>query len=238
MKTVIKSIFILALIMFAAQTSQAGPQMKIEPPTFDFGYVPQQAKVTHQFWLKSVGDDMLKIISVKPGCGCTKAPLDKKEIVVGDSARLEIIFDTKKYKGKMMKSTRIQTNAEEKPVMLRFSARGITDENRATLPIMIDPPVLRFDPGDTDNGGQLQFKITNKSDQDIEFKIIDSPERWCKVQLPPTISPGQTASGRVTLRNTETVKKFAKSFTIELNDKRKTRFTMPLVGNSGEVGGK
>ena len=34
---------------------------------FDFGFVPQDSKVSHTFWIKSGGPDTLKIVRVKPG---------------------------------------------------------------------------------------------------------------------------------------------------------------------------
>lgn len=62
---VITIVFILALLL-AAQVL-AVPKMVIPNDTFNFGFAPQSAKVSHVFWLKSVGDDTLKILDVKPG---------------------------------------------------------------------------------------------------------------------------------------------------------------------------
>jgi hypothetical protein len=45
----------------------AGPKMTIGENEFDFGYVPQASKVSHDFWLHSTGDSTLKIIKVNPG---------------------------------------------------------------------------------------------------------------------------------------------------------------------------
>ncbi len=45
----------------------AAPRMTISDSLFDFGYVPQNAKVSHVFWLYSTGDDTLKVIKVSPG---------------------------------------------------------------------------------------------------------------------------------------------------------------------------
>ena len=42
---------------------------KLELPEtdFDFGYTPQNSKVSHIFWLSNIGEDSLEIINVKPG---------------------------------------------------------------------------------------------------------------------------------------------------------------------------
>lgn len=44
-----------------------GAQLTIDEPEFVFGYAPQHSKVSHVFWLKSTGDDTLRILSVRPG---------------------------------------------------------------------------------------------------------------------------------------------------------------------------
>lgn len=45
----------------------AGAKLTIPQPEFDFGYVPQASKISHDFWLYSTGDDTLKILKVNPG---------------------------------------------------------------------------------------------------------------------------------------------------------------------------
>lgn len=45
----------------------AAPRLIIPETEFDFGFVPQNAKVSHVFWLYSAGTDTLKIVKVNPG---------------------------------------------------------------------------------------------------------------------------------------------------------------------------
>jgi hypothetical protein len=45
----------------------AAPRLEIPEPEFDFGFVPQNVKISHVFWLHSAGTDTLKIIKVNPG---------------------------------------------------------------------------------------------------------------------------------------------------------------------------
>ncbi len=44
-----------------------GPQLTIKQDSFDFGIVPQHAKVSHTFWLYSTGDQPVEILRVVPG---------------------------------------------------------------------------------------------------------------------------------------------------------------------------
>ena len=45
----------------------SAPRLTIPETEFDFGYVPQNAKISHDFWLYSEGTDTLKILQVNPG---------------------------------------------------------------------------------------------------------------------------------------------------------------------------
>ncbi|MBI5868704.1 MAG: hypothetical protein HZB43_10550 [candidate division Zixibacteria bacterium] len=55
----------------APDTAKAAPirKAKIDVPqtTFNFGYVPQNSSISHVFWVKSVGEDTLRITDVRPG---------------------------------------------------------------------------------------------------------------------------------------------------------------------------
>lgn len=44
-----------------------GPYMSIPDSAFNFGFAPQNSKITHTFWLHSLGTDTLRIIRVAPG---------------------------------------------------------------------------------------------------------------------------------------------------------------------------
>ncbi len=64
-----RKIWLLAVIIVLLLSSQiiAVPKMFLPEDSFDFGFVPQSSKVSHVFWIKSVGDDSLKILKVRPG---------------------------------------------------------------------------------------------------------------------------------------------------------------------------
>lgn len=49
------------------QESNYKGKMELLETDFDFGYVPQNSRISHIFWIKNVGEDSLEIINVKPG---------------------------------------------------------------------------------------------------------------------------------------------------------------------------
>lgn len=60
------AIAILAASLWAVPCWSA-PRLTLPESAFNFGFVPQNAKVSHEFWLHSTGDDLLKILKVVPG---------------------------------------------------------------------------------------------------------------------------------------------------------------------------
>jgi archaellum component FlaG (FlaF/FlaG flagellin family) len=63
----IKGLFLTATLVFiSCSFSQAGtPKIEFSERIWDFGRIPQNSTVTHIFWIKNVGSDTLKGISVK-----------------------------------------------------------------------------------------------------------------------------------------------------------------------------
>ena len=60
-------ITVFAGLLLMVGTALAAPRMEIPLSEFNFGYAPQNSKVSYVFWLHSVGDDTLRIEKVVPG---------------------------------------------------------------------------------------------------------------------------------------------------------------------------
>ena len=222
----IGAVAILSLVGLASQPS-AGPKLTIKQSTFNFGFVPQNSKVAHVFWLHSTGDDTLKIIDVIPGCGCTKAPLEEDKLPPGDSTRLEVVFDTKNYIGQISKSPRIETNEGREAHSVQFDC-VVKMQPDSTRPIIIKPYKLDFVQVEGRPHKEFPFSISNVSDREISMTIVDFPEQFATIDLPRSIKAGETVQGKANLRPEMADKEIEKSFTLQLGDGSRSRFTIPL----------
>lgn len=63
----ITALFVILAIFILSSLAMALPKMYLSQDQFNFGYIPQNSKVSHVFWIKSVGEDSLKILKVVPG---------------------------------------------------------------------------------------------------------------------------------------------------------------------------
>lgn len=231
MKSKLTKALLSLLTMFVlfgiALTVSAGPEIEIAEDEFSFGIAPQHARVSHVFWIKSVGDDTLRITKIVPGCGCTKVPLDKTVLAPGDSTRLEVIFSTRNYTGKVTKAPKIYTNASEERSMVRIYTQVVPKPD-TTRPIVIMPYKLDVTKRFGKAGDQVKFSIKNVSDKPVGMKTIDQPEGYWSLNLPDMIGAGESVQVVLTANESAVVKRYEKSFTIELDDEAKTRFTVPV----------
>ena len=135
----------LALPATAAVSAQVSkgqqPRIEVSSDYFYFGYMPTNAIVQHLYWIRNTGSDTLRIVSVKPGCGCTTAPLSKDAIAPGDSAQLKVVFDSKNMVGKMVKDIDIFSNDPNKPsTVVKFFAVVNSEHDKVSA----EPNVFRI----------------------------------------------------------------------------------------------
>jgi hypothetical protein len=45
----------------------ASPQISVPETHWDFGNVPLNSVISHDYWIRNIGTDSLKIIEVRPG---------------------------------------------------------------------------------------------------------------------------------------------------------------------------
>ncbi len=148
-------------------------------------------------------------------------------LAVGDSTWLEIIFSTKTYKSKVTKRPRISTN-EGQPDKHVTIAATVTPRPDSTYPIRISPYKLDLSQFSEKLIDEAEFTITNVSDQELELALAADLPEYAEIELPESIGPGDSETARVTLKEEAHDESFEKSFTIEVSDEIKSRFTIPI----------
>jgi phospholipid N-methyltransferase len=225
---------VIGLLALSALTGSAlgAPRLAVVENSFDFGAIPSGQIVTHVFWLKSAGEDTLKILETKPGCGCTKAPLEKTALAPGDSTYLEVIFDSKKFSNRVTKSVRITTNESAQPQLVQFTAQ-IEDTVSGGLPLAIAPRVL--DVSVDGKAVNQTMTLTNRTDQVLPLRLVEWPREYLTVNLPAALAPRQTVRAAIILTSVAVSGPFNKSFTFETGEKNGTRYTVPVVHEDGTL---
>ncbi|MCU4175411.1 DUF1573 domain-containing protein [Carboxylicivirga sp. N1Y90] len=76
----------------------------------NFGTIKHGDVVGYQFSCVNTGTEPVRILDVKKGCGCTDVKYPEQPVLAGDSAVVELIFDTKGWQGRQVKQVTVLTN--------------------------------------------------------------------------------------------------------------------------------
>lgn len=148
-------------------------------------------------------------------------------LAVGDSTNLEIIFSTKKYKGRQTKRPVIKTNEGTGDQKVTIIAHIVTRPD-STYPVVIQPYKLDLSQFTEKIRDKITFTISNVSDEKLECTLVSMPVGMFDLKLPKSIGPGEKEEVVLKLIGEATKKSFNKSITIEFNDEKASRFTIPV----------
>ncbi len=228
MSRLTKPIFAFLLTFFLVGTAFAGPKLQIPETTFNFGRVPQQVIVTHGFWLKSVGDDTVRITSINTGCGCTRVPLEDSTIAPGDSLQLQIVLNTGRYRGYVSKKPQFTSNAAEQPTVLHIYAETITDPNETTL-VAVRPVVLDLSQHSAEPVTTGTISLKNTAGEIVNVTPTDTSSQEFTVSVPDSIPTGESGDIVVTLNDSAIDTSFARSITIEVtSSSERATYSIPV----------
>lgn len=122
-----KQLLTLSFILFSFFNSfSQKSEIVFETPEYNFGDILEnKGKVSHKFSFTNNGKESIRILTVKPSCGCTTPNWSKDEIKPGKKG-----FIIAEY------------NPKGRPGVFRKSLSVITNDNRRSL-IFIKGKVVR-----------------------------------------------------------------------------------------------
>jgi hypothetical protein len=216
--------FVLILAALIPVIALAGPQITIPEKHWDYGFVPQNAVLTHTYLIKNIGDDTLRITEVKPGCSCTAAPIQKQILPPGDSTSVELIFNPKHSRGTATKNAQINSND---PVngseRIDFTCIIYADSGYFR-PVKVNPSKLEF----SSKNPRFNVVIQNDTGSALELKLVETlpPDLRLKIKN-NVISVGK--KGEITLewKGMEPEYDIERVLTFDTNTELVPRFTIP-----------
>ena len=122
-----KQLLTISFILFSFFNSfSQKSEIVFETPEYNFGDIQEnKGKVSHKFSFTNNGKESIRILTVKPSCGCTTPNWSKDEIKPGKKG-----FIIAEY------------NPKGRPGVFRKSLSVITNDNRRSL-IFIKGKVVR-----------------------------------------------------------------------------------------------
>jgi hypothetical protein len=207
----------------------AASGIEVVDAAFDFGNVPFGSIVTHTVKLINHSDSILHITNVHPGCGCTQIPLRKKEVPVGETLEVALVLNTSKLtRGKFSKSPEIFTdNVQTSKITVKLSGFNYGPGDLTNL-IRVNPETVAFKNGLAE--AEIEVDIVNRDTREAFAGLITRPDSsHYRVKMPARpIAGGSSDKIKIRLNPNRKDSDFRESFTISLNDSRRTRYTIPV----------
>ena len=102
-----------------AQEKAVG-ELTFEAETVDFGTIAQGENGLRAFKFTNTGNAPVVITDVKTSCGCTVASAPDAPVLPGETAQIEVNYDTKRI-GKFSKAVTVISNARESRKVLKIT---------------------------------------------------------------------------------------------------------------------
>ncbi|MEI6411778.1 MAG: DUF1573 domain-containing protein [Bacteroidota bacterium] len=101
---------ILAFVAFGAFCANAqGPVMTFEVTTIDYGTIEKGGDPIRNFKFTNTGNEPLIVKAAKGSCGCTVPTYPQEPIMPGESANIQVRYDTQRV-GMFTKTVTLTTN--------------------------------------------------------------------------------------------------------------------------------
>jgi hypothetical protein len=166
-------LLLFAVFSFVLCTAlYAQPKLEIiGGSTIDWGKVPaSKAPLKAKLKLKNAGNQPLKISEVKPGCGCTTAPLDKNYLKPGEIATVDVGLTPGSSAGELVKGLTITSNDPKVPM------KAVTLKAYIMRPIQVLPqPYIAFPQVKAGKMAEASMILKNTTEKPITItKFIPS----------------------------------------------------------------
>ncbi len=112
-----KCFSVLTLIVFIEGfTVLGGPTLTVTPEVYDFGDQEiNTGAFDYEFVVTNSGDELLRILRVRPDCGCTTAELAETEILPGGEVTISGTVKTLGREGSFKKGLLVSSNDSDRP---------------------------------------------------------------------------------------------------------------------------
>ncbi len=107
----------------APQDTAGLPRIQLDQTFFDFGEIPDDKIVRHDFEFQNTGKTPLVIARVRGSCGCTVPHWPKDPIPPGGKGKIEVRFDPSGKEGPQSKPITITANTYPNTTNIYVSAR-------------------------------------------------------------------------------------------------------------------
>jgi hypothetical protein len=154
----------------------------------------ETAKVAAQITLRNTGTELLRILEVRPSCGCTTAPVATDSLEPGGETTIDVSMNLPIGNGIMHKTLTVRTNAAVNPVRV---VDLLVDVQR---PLQLSSSFIPFNRGTVGSPIEGAVQFTASGTKKIEIRATPSQSNvQILTPMPLVVEPGTTATLRVAI---------------------------------------
>jgi hypothetical protein len=195
-----KLFFIICFLSALVSQAQLAKPLQFKEESFDFGQViEKEGPVLHQFEFTNALNRPVKVLDVKPSCGCTTPGWTKESIMPGKTGFIQAQFDPKGRPGFFTKTLSVTTDAEGGAIVLQIKGNVISEGKDYSGDFTMVSGNWKLKPGAL-NLGKIYLKdefvtreieVMNAGSKPISYlNKVDAPS-FIKVTTDPvTLAPG------------------------------------------------
>jgi len=146
-----------------SRTRTDGPVAQFETTFADFGVAKADAVVTNEFSLKNTGHEALRILELRPFCGCAGLNSAGKEIPPGETGKIVMKFSLQGRQGAQLIQGSVRTNDPARPLTL-LTYRGVVER-----PVLVTPHLFDFGEMIPGQEGTREVIVTDRGDQTLQW---------------------------------------------------------------------
>jgi len=105
------------VVVAATETNEAAPKIQFATPIYNFGRVKAGEPVKFDYVFTNVGNALLELTAVQPGCGCTTAGEWSRKVGPGQIGHIPIQFNAGGYSGPVTKGITVTCNDKTQPTV-------------------------------------------------------------------------------------------------------------------------
>jgi hypothetical protein len=175
-------------LFLMALPAVAAPRLEVSPTTFDFGWAPDNAKITAEFTVFNTGDEMVPLTALKPTCGCTATNFEPDGLASREQKKIALTFNTRGYTNMAFnKMAKLKTDLPENAYTVYLTGHVLKPDNGL---IPDSNGIAAFEKG---SDRRAKIKLTNKTLVDAVLTVVQPPAPWAKVKFSPKpIKPGES----------------------------------------------
>lgn len=167
------------LLLLSMPALAAGPMLQITPTVFDFGWCPDNAKISANFDVHNIGEGIVPLTAVQPTCGCTAPNFTPANLGTNEHSTIGLTFNTRGYNGlEFNKATKVKTDMTDQEYTVNL--KGAVANNNAKL-LPTGNGVAAFEPGTSEK--KKTVRLNNKSDKDLTLQVVQQPAEWAQAKL-------------------------------------------------------